>query len=162
CALAAGATCQSFRGTAQSAVRRRCRWLRARPIRGREALMTDKPWPVLVQVNATSLVDEGTSNVFDILQEKAAPTGFLVVAHGFNPEVVDRGKTWPGHGPRGSNSSLGGYFATVHEQYYRGTTLGSPRVRDAAFEGFDVMDVAGREAKARGLSLHVYILESAG
>jgi hypothetical protein len=124
--------------------------------------MTGKPWPVLVQVNATSLVDEGPSNVFDILQEKATATGVLVAAHGFNPEVVDRGKTWPGHGPRGSNGSLGGYFATVHEQYYRGTSLGSPRVRDAAFEGFDVMEAAGRETKARGLSLHVYILESAG
>jgi hypothetical protein len=124
--------------------------------------MSDVRWPVLVQLNATSLVDEGSAQVFDVIEEKAAPTGILFAAHGFNPEVVDRGKTWPGHGPNGSSGSLGGYFATVHPEYYRHIPLGSPRVREPMFEGFDAMDVAAKEAAARNLDLHVYILESAG
>ena len=124
--------------------------------------MIDPSWPVLVQVNAVSLVDEGPAHVFDLIQEKVAPTGVLLAAHGFNPEVVDRGRTWPGHGPQGFNTNRGGYFATVHEEYYRHIRLGSPRVREPLFDGFDAMAVAGREAAARNLGLHVYILESAG
>ena len=124
--------------------------------------MTEPAWPVLAHVNATSLVDEGPAQVFDILQDKAAPTGILLAAHGFNPEVIDRGRTWPGHGPQGSSGSLGGYFATVHPEYYEHVRLGSPRVREAMFDGFDAMAAARTEAAARGLSLNVYILESAG
>jgi hypothetical protein len=122
--------------------------------------MTD--WPVLFHLNAASLVDEGPPKVFDIIQEKVAPTGVLLAVHGFNPEVIDRGRTWPGHGPRGSNGSLGGYYATAHEEYYRHSRVGSPRVRERQFEGFDAMAVAGKEAATRNLSLHAYILESAG
>ena len=88
--------------------------------------MTDRSWPVLVQLNAVSLVDEGPAQVFDVIQEKVAPTGILLLAaHGFNPEVVDRGRIWPGHGPQGFNSNRGGYYATVHDEYYR--TSGSDR-----------------------------------
>ena len=124
--------------------------------------MTDRPWPVLVHLNATSLVDEGSAEVFDIIQEKAEPTGVLLAAHGFNPEVIDRGKTWPGHGPRGSSGSLGGYFGTIHPEFYTHVRVGSPRVREPQFAGFDAMALAEMEAAARDLSLNVYILESAG
>jgi hypothetical protein len=123
--------------------------------------MTDALWPVLVHVNAASLLDEGPAEVFDIIQAKVAPTGVLLAAHGFNPEIIDRGKTWPGHGPRGSNGSLGGYFAAAHDEYYRGVRLPAPRVKEPQFSDFDAMAVAGKEASARGLTLHVYILESA-
>jgi hypothetical protein len=119
-------------------------------------------WPVLVQLNAVSLIDEGSAEVFDILQEKAAVTGAIVTAHGFNPEVIDRGRIWPGHGPKGSHGSLGGYFATAHEVYYRGLGLGAPQVHDTLFENFDVMEAAKAETDRRGLDLFVYILESAG
>jgi hypothetical protein len=124
--------------------------------------MTGGTWPVLVHLNAASLVDEGPAHVFDFVQKQLAPTGILVAAHGFNPEVVDRGRVWPGHGSRGTNSTQGGYYAKVHDQYFRHTRLGSPRVREAQFEGVDVMEEAATQAAARNLSLHVYILESAG
>lgn len=123
--------------------------------------MSRESWPVIVQLNAASLVDEGPGTVFDIIQEKAAPTGVMLAAHGFNGELVDRGRIWPGHGPKGSTGSLGGYFGTVHPEYYAGTKLGSPRVRETMFEGFDAMAVVAKETAARGLNLHVYVLESA-
>ena len=96
--------------------------------------MTDKPWPVLVHLNAASLVDEGPGEVFDIVQEKVTPTGVLFAAHGFNPEVIDRGKIWPGHGPRGSNGSLGGYYATAHEE-------------STGTSGWDFRGFAGRNSR---------------
>lgn len=123
--------------------------------------MNGSRWPVIVQFNAASLVDEGPETVFDIIQEKADPTGVMLAAHGFNGELVDRGMIWPGHGPKGSTGSLGGYFGTVHPEYYAGLGVGSPRVREPMFEGFDAMAVAGKEAAARDLDLYVYVLESA-
>ena len=39
--------------------------------------MSDARWPVLVQVNATSLVDEGSAQVFDVIEEKAAVAQFI-------------------------------------------------------------------------------------
>jgi hypothetical protein len=124
--------------------------------------MLSSPWPVLAHVNAASLLDEGTGAIFDLMQEKAAVDGVIVAVHGFNPEVVDRGRVWPGHGPKGSNGSLGGYFATDHAEFNRFTRLGSSRVREEGFQRFDVMEVAIREAAPRGLDVFVYILESAG
>ena len=123
--------------------------------------MWNSEWPVLAQINAVSLIDEGTAEVLDILQGKAAATGVMITAHGFNPEVIDRGRIWPGHGPRDSHGSLGGYFATSHEAYYKGLLLGSPQVRDSLFANFDVMAAVNEEARRRGLDVFVYILESA-
>ncbi|MDB5562816.1 MAG: hypothetical protein JWN11_2234 [Hyphomicrobiales bacterium] len=124
--------------------------------------MNDKRWPVLVHLNATSLIDEGTDTVFDIVQQKVDPTGVLMAAHGFNPEIIDRGRTWPGHGPKGSHGGLGGYYAEAHDHFYRHTGLGSPHVTESPFAEFDAMAVGAKAAAERGLELHVYILESAG
>jgi hypothetical protein len=82
-------------------------------------------WPVLAHINAISLLDEGTEAVLDILQHSAAATGVLLAVHGFNPEVIDRGRTWPGHGPKGGSGSLGGLFARSAPGVYDGTRLAS-------------------------------------
>lgn len=124
--------------------------------------MPDATWPVLVHVNPTSLIEEGADEVFDVIQSKAEPTGVLLAAHGFNPEVIDRGRTWPGHGEKGIGATLGGYFGVDHAEYYHDVPLGSPRVREDLYQGFDAMEVASKATTARGLELHVYILESAG
>jgi hypothetical protein len=119
-------------------------------------------WPVLVHVNAVSLFDEGTEAVLDILQHSAAATGVLLAVHGFNPEVMDRGRTWPGHGPKGSSGSLGGLFARSAPGVYDDTRLGSPRVQDAPYASFDALAKTNEVGRARGLDVYLYILESAG
>ena len=119
-------------------------------------------WPVLAHVNAASLIDEGTEAVLDILQDKAAATGVLYAVHGFNPEVMDRGRTWPGRGPKGSTGVLGGLFAEPSPGAFGRTLLGSPRVAAPPLAGFDGLAEINRHAPARGLSVNLYILESAG
>jgi hypothetical protein len=119
-------------------------------------------WPVLVHVNATSLIDEGTDTVFDVIKDKVDPTGVLFAAHGFNPEVIDRSRDWPGHGPKGSHESLGGYYGVAHDHLYARSGLGSPRVREEPYASFDAMEAAARATAARDLELHIYILETAG
>ena len=119
-------------------------------------------WPVLAHINAVSLLDEGTEAVLDILQHSAAATGVLLAVHGFNPEVMDRGRTWPGHGPKGSSGSLGGLFARSAPGVYDDTSLGSPRVQDAPYASFDALAKTNEVGHARGLDVYLYILESAG
>jgi hypothetical protein len=119
-------------------------------------------WPVLAHVNAVSLLDEGTEAVLDVLQGTAAATGVLLAVHGFNPEVMDRGRTWPGHGPKGGSGSLGGLFAESAPGAYEGNALGSPRVREAPYATFDALTQTNKVAGARGLDVYLYILESAG
>ncbi len=124
--------------------------------------MTNARWPVLVHLNATSLIDEGTDVVFDAIKDKVDPTGVLFAAHGFNPEIIDRGQAWPGHGPKGSHGSLGGYYGATNDRLYAQSGLGSPRVRETPYADVDAMGEACKAAAARDLDLHVYILESAG
>jgi hypothetical protein len=119
-------------------------------------------WPVLVHVNPISLLDEGIDDVLELLQRQAAATGVLLAAHGFNPEVIDRGQIWPGHGPQGSSGSLGGLFAASAGEPYARSGLGSPRVREAPYDSFDALGKLNPAASARGLDVYIYILESAG
>jgi hypothetical protein len=118
-------------------------------------------WPVLAHVNAVSLVDEGADAVLDVLEHQAGATGILLAVHGFNPEVMDRGRTWPGHGPQGPSGSLGGLFANVDSSVFGRTTLGSPRVTDAAYADFDALAEINAKAGPRNLNVYLYILESA-
>jgi hypothetical protein len=120
-----------------------------------------KHWPILAHVNAVSLVDEGTDAVLDVLRDQAAATGLLLAVHGFNPEVMDRGRTWPGHGPQGMSDTLGGLFANIGASAFERVTLGSPRVTDAPYADFDALAEINAKAAARNLDVYLYILESA-
>lgn len=119
------------------------------------------PFPVYLQLNPVSLLDEGCNQILDIAQDKGAATGVVLALHGFNPEVMDRGATWPGHGPRGSHGSLGGTFAPLDDANFAGLRVGSPEVKDARFAGFNALGELEPEATRRGLETHIYILESA-
>jgi hypothetical protein len=119
-------------------------------------------WPVLAHVNPVSLLDEGIEQVLDVLQYRAAASGVLLAVHGFNPEVIDRGRIWPGHGPRGNAGTLGGLFAASQEGTYDGTGLGPPHVKEQPYDSFDALGHLGKAAGSRALDVYLYILESAG
>ena len=125
------------------------------------AKKTDRKWFVAVQVNATSLLDEGVDRVLDIFQDTAAANVVMLSVHGFNPEVIDRPATHSGHGLKGPHGSAGGTFAIPNPEHYRGLPLGDARVKERLFEGFDALAETQRAAKERGMSIHLYILESA-
>ncbi len=72
------------------------------------AKKTAGEWFVAVQVNATSLIDEGVDRVLERFQEAAAANVVMLSVHGFNPEVIDRPATHSGHGPKGPHGSAGG------------------------------------------------------
>ena len=95
----------------------------------------DRDWFVAVQVNATSLIDEGVERVLDLFQEAAAANVVMLSVHGFNPEVIDRPATYSGHGAKGPHRSAGGTFTIPDPEHYRGLPLGDARVKEPFFQG---------------------------
>lgn len=121
----------------------------------------DPNFLVAVQVNAASLLDEGTSHVLERFQTLAAANTVMVTVYGFNPEVIDRPEAYVGHGSQGRHGSAGGHFGMPHSEYYRGVPLGSARVQEPFFEGFDILADTIPVAHEAGMSVYGYILESA-
>jgi hypothetical protein len=121
-----------------------------------------RDWFVAVQVNASSLIDEGVGQVLDLFREAAAANTVMLAVHGFNPEIIDRPERHAGHGQAGPHPSAGGYFATPHAEYYRDIPLGDFRVQEKLFAAFDILVETVPAARARGLDVYLYILESAG
>ncbi len=116
---------------------------------------------VAVHVNPTSLLDEGVERVLELFQTEADANAVMLAVHGFNPEVVDRPEHPADHGKSGPHRSAGGHFATAHHEYYRDVPLGDFRVREELFRGFDVLGATLPIAHGRGMSVYVYLLESA-
>jgi hypothetical protein len=124
-------------------------------------LAQDSGWFVAVQVNASSLIDEGTAHVLESAQTLAAANTIMLTVHGFNPEVIDRPELDMGHGNRGRHGSAGGHFGIPHPEYYTGVPLGSARVQEPLFAGFDMLGETIPIARERGMAVYGYILESA-
>ncbi len=120
-----------------------------------------REWFVAVQVNASSLIDEGIEPVLDRLRDSAGANAVMLTVHGFNPEVIDRPEQHSGHGQARPHRSAGGLFTTPHPEYYRDLPLGEFRVRESLFEDFDILAETTPAAPARGMALHPYLLESA-
>jgi hypothetical protein len=120
-----------------------------------------REWFVAVQVNASSLIDEGVGPVLDRLRDSADANAVMLTVHGFNPEVIDRPEQHSGHGEAGPHGSAGGLFATAHPEYYRDLPLGEFRVRESLFDGFDILTETIPAARARGMATYLYLLESA-
>jgi len=120
-----------------------------------------RDWFVGVHVNATSLIDEGVEPVLEFFRSEAGANTVLLAVHGFNPEIIDRPERYVGHGGKGPHRSAGGFFAVPHPEYYCDVPLGDFRVRDAMFDGFDILAATLPAARSRGMSVYVYLLESA-
>lgn len=120
-----------------------------------------RDWFVAVQVNAVSLVDEGVGRVLDLFRNEALADTVMLTVHGFNPEVIERPRDHSGHGRGGRVGTAGGTFSFTHPEFYKGIALGDSRVRDSFFAGFDALAETRRAAKARGMGVYLYILESA-
>lgn len=116
-----------------------------------------------VQVGAVSFVDEGTSQVLDILQEKAGANAVFVATQAFDRGVQGRqppGQPWPGHGPKELDDHQGGSYVTQHPEFYRGTVLGPYRAPDRDVAGFDVLEQVVPAAHSRGIAVYSFVLEN--
>jgi hypothetical protein len=109
-----------------------------------------------IQAGAVSFFDEGTDQVLDLLQEKAAVNTLFLAAFTYGRGLAGRqipGQPFPDHGSQESDekSFHGGNYATPHPEFYRDTILKETRAPDHAPK--DILATVLPSAKQRGLKV---------
>ncbi len=109
-----------------------------------------------IQIGAVSFVDEGVSQVLDLLQSRGAVNSLFLAAFTYGRGLAGRqipGQPFPDHGVRATDESIfhGGNYATPHPEFYRDTVLKETRASD--HDNFDVLQAVLPEAKKRGLKV---------
>lgn len=118
---------------------------------------------VAMQVGAVSFLDEGTEQVLDTLQDKGAVNALFLATPTWTRGTGGRqvpGHPLPDHGESTYDLDwVGGNYATVHEQYYRGTMLGAAG-RAPEHPGWDMLAKVVPAAQARGMAAYAWMEES--
>jgi len=118
---------------------------------------------VAIQVGAVSFVDEGVGPVLDILQDRGRVNALFLATPTWTRGTGGRqlpGHPLPDHGVQEYDHDwVGGNYATVHPQYYGGTTLG-PSGRAPEHPDWDIFEAVLPEAKQRGMRCVAWIEES--
>src|SRR4026208_1662633 len=84
-----------------------------------------------MQVGAVSFVDEGTSKVLDILQERGAVNTLFLATFTYGRGIAGRqvpGQPLPDHGKQEYDLDFhGGNYGTPHPQYYKNKVMKETR-----------------------------------
>ena len=120
---------------------------------------------VAIQVGAISFVDEGVSEVLDIVQERAGVNALLLANPTWKRGTGGRqlpGKPYPGHGKQQRDAFRGGAFNRLHPQYYGKTVLPADfRQHDPEFPpDYDLFEEVLPEAQRRGMRSYAWMEES--
>jgi hypothetical protein len=121
-----------------------------------------QPW-IGIQLGAVSLVDEGTEQVLDILQERAAVNTLFPAVYSYSSGTAGRqlrGHPYPGHGKQGGSDFRGGNFATVHPKFYRDTALEPLSTQAPDHKGFDLLASVIPAARKRQMKVVALIQDS--
>jgi hypothetical protein len=116
-----------------------------------------------IQFGAVSLVDEGTQQVLDILQQRAAVNTLFPAVYSYSSGTAGRqlrGHPFPGHGKQSGSDFRGGNFASVHPEFYRDTGV-DPLVTQAPdHEGFDLLATLVPAARSRRMKVIALVQDS--
>lgn len=118
---------------------------------------------VAIQVGAVSFQDEGTEAVLDILQERGGVNALFLATPTWTRGTGGRqipGHPLPDHGVQEHDLDWrGGNYATVHDEYYRGTSLGAAgRAREHG--DWDLLAEVVPAAQKRGMKNYAWMEES--
>ncbi|HEY3110589.1 MAG TPA: hypothetical protein VGL23_17655 [Chloroflexota bacterium] len=118
---------------------------------------------VAIQVGAVSFVDEGVPELLDALQRRAGVNALFLATPTWTRGTGGRqlpDRPLPDHGVQQHDLDwVGGNYATVHPEYYRGTMLGAAG-RAPEHPDLDLLAAVLPEAKARGMQSFAWIEES--
>ncbi|GHJ36724.1 hypothetical protein [Streptomyces sp. TS71-3] len=118
---------------------------------------------VALQIGAVSFADEGVAPLLDRLRERGAVNALFLASPTWTRGTGGRqlpGHPLPDHGVQEYDREwVGGNYATVHPEYYRGTLLGAA---GAAPEhpGWDLFDAVLPAARERGMKSFAWMEES--
>jgi hypothetical protein len=116
-----------------------------------------------IQLGAVSLVDEGTENVLDILQERAAVNALFPAVFSYSSGTAGRqlrGHPYPGHGKQGPGQFRGGNFATVHPEFYKDTGIDPRSTQAPDHPGFDLLASLVPAARKRNIKVICLLQDS--
>ncbi len=107
-----------------------------------------------LQVGAVSFVDEGVTQVLDVLQHSASVNTLFVATFTYGRGIAGRqvpGQPLPDHGKQeyDTDTFKGGSYTRVHPQYYHDTAIQNFRAPD--FGDYDVLEAVIPEARKRGM-----------
>src|SRR3954470_3167017 len=106
-----------------------------------------------MQVGAVSFVDEGTSKVLDILQERGAVNTLFLATFTYGRGIAGRqvpGQPLPDHGKQEYDLDFhGGNYTKIHPEFYRNTVLKDFRAPDHG--NYDLLEAVLPEARKRGI-----------
>jgi hypothetical protein len=120
---------------------------------------------ISIQIGAVSFVDEGVTQVLDILQEKARVNALLLANPTWTRGTGGRqtpGQPFPDHGKPEPDQFHGGAYNRIHPQYY-GKTAISPDYGHTDPEipaGWDFFEQVLPEAQRRGIRSYAWMEES--
>jgi hypothetical protein len=118
---------------------------------------------IALQVGAASFVDEGVTNVLDILQERGGVNALFLATPTWTRGTGGRqlpGHRLPDHGVQEHDLDwVGGNFATVHPEFYGNSVLGSIG-RAPEHPDWDFLEAVIPEAQSRGMLSYAWMEES--
>ncbi|MCL6508114.1 MAG: hypothetical protein K6T59_13940, partial [Bryobacteraceae bacterium] len=108
-----------------------------------------------IQVGAVSFVDEGTEQVLDIFQQRAAVNTIFLAVFTYGRGIAGRqvpGQPLPDHGKQEYDLDFhGGNYATVHPAYYKDTGIRPEDTRAPDHGKLDIIAEVLPAAKKRGI-----------
>ena len=119
-----------------------------------------------IQIGAVSFYDEGVNQVLDNVIELAGVNTVFIPVFAYNRGLAGRqipGEPFPDHGVQQEDSDfVGGYYATMHEEYYRNTVYKPIYARAPELGDYDVLAEVIPEAKKRNLKVIAFMADNFG
>lgn len=121
---------------------------------------------IAIQVGAVSIVDEGTEQVLDNLQELGGVNTLFLANFTYTRGTGGRqieGHPLPDHGKQQYDPEfVGGNFGAAHQEYYRRTFIRPEDFRAKEHGDIDLLATVIPEAQKRGMKSYCWIEESSG
>ncbi len=119
-----------------------------------------------IQIGAASFYDEGVGQVLDNVTELAGVNTIFIPVFAYNRGLSGRqmpGEPFPDHGVQEEDTNyVGGYYATMHEEYYKNTVYKPEFARAPELGDYDVLAEVMPEAKRRNLRVIAFMSDNFG
>ncbi len=117
-----------------------------------------------IQVGAVSFYDEGVDKLLDILVEKAAINTIYIPVFAYNRGLAGRqvpGFGFPDHGVAEVDKNfVGGYYAKMHDKYYKNSIYKPEHARAPELGDFDVLAEVIPKAHKRDIKVIAFFADN--
>ena len=119
-----------------------------------------------MQIGAVSFLDEGVNQVLDNVTQLAGVNTIFIPVFAYNRGLAGRqipGEPFPDHGVQQEDSNfVGGYYAKMHEEYYKNTIYKPEFARAPELGDYDVLAEVIPEARRRNMKVIAFMADNFG